>query len=143
MSLLPIFFGTFALLSTIGCYLKYFDHSLFQNKTHLPLKEALQNNINLLVYHLVFTAFLTSIMEEFFYRAYLQNYLQEKLGISLAILFSSLFFALAHYPMVIFFFVPSLVFGILFWKFGLWPSILSHTTYNATILILVAKGYNI
>ena len=89
---------------------------------------------------LVSSGLLTAILEECFYRGGLQYYLERK-GVHPvgALLVASALFALAHNPGArAALFIVGLCFAVLFWRYGLVSTILAHTVYNTSILILAA-----
>ena len=110
-------------------------------ETPASLRMLLQQDKSILYWHLLFSAFITAILEEFFYRGCLQNYLTPIIGTLQAICLTALVFALVHPKAGVFMIVPAIILGILFWKQGLSASIMAHTSYNGLILIATAWGY--
>ena len=107
----------------------------------LPLRVILQKDSSTLLWHLLFSALLTAIVEEGYYRACLQNYLQRGLTPFLSVSTSAFVFALAHGNVFYFMLLPAFIFSILFWKQGLLSAIMAHAVYNALILSATARGY--
>ena len=103
------------------------------------LTPVLTANMPLLLWRLSFSAVVTGIVEEIFYRHSVQNYLSSCFAPSGAIIITAVIFALAH-PLVWFaMLVPALTFGFLYWKQGLIAAIMAHICYNAGILLLSAS----
>jgi hypothetical protein len=101
------------------------------------LAAALESSWSVLVYHLIFTAAVTAILEEIFFRGCLQAFLQSRnMPPIVAIGFPALLFGLVHpvgvWPTL---FGVGLSFGFLFWRYGLGSAILAHTVYNALLLL--------
>lgn len=101
------------------------------------LAAALDSGWSIVVYHLIFTAVVTAALEEIFFRGGLQNFLETRgLPPTLAIGFPALLFGLVHpagvWPALA---GVGLVFGFLFWRYGLGSAILAHTVYNACLLL--------
>ena len=138
-------FAAFALVFLLTVYggsiFGFEQKSGYLTDRHSPLREMLQRDSSLLLWHLLFSALLTAIIEETYYRACLQNYLQSGLGPFLSISISAFIFALAHGEVIYFMLWPAFVFSILFWKQGLVSAIVAHTLYNALILLVTSRGY--
>ncbi len=101
------------------------------------LAAALDSGWRIIVYHLIFTAVVTAALEEIFFRGGLQSFLQTRgLPPVLAMGFPALLFGLVHpagvWPALA---GVGLVFGFLFWRYGLGSAILAHTVYNACLLL--------
>ena len=89
---------------------------------------------------LVSSGLLTAILEEWFYRGGLQYFMECK-GVHPvgALLVANALFALAHNPGArAALFIVGLCFAVLFWRYGLVSTILAHTVYNTSILILAS-----
>ena len=86
---------------------------------------------------IIYTGIITPLLEEIFYRGVLQRFLLKFTdSVLIAIVIQALFFALAHNINAAPVMIPvGLVFGILYWRFGLASSILAHMVYNTLILL--------
>lgn len=82
---------------------------------------------------------LTPMVEELLYRAGLFQFLRGTMPTPFALIVSSFCFAIVH-PIVSapFILVCALIFGVLYWRYGLMASILAHVVYN--LLILLSAG---
>jgi len=101
-------------------------HGQMRDRLRIPVDAALITASLLLV---------TPVMEEFFYRGALFSFFA-RADRHLALLLQALLFGFAHYyfvaPVMAF---AGLVFGIVSMRFGLSASMISHSLYNALILI--------
>lgn len=100
------------------------------------LATAIDTGWHVLIYHLIFTAAITAALEEIFFRGCLQGFLiRQGLPPAIAIVFPAVLFGLVH-PMAVWpvLFGVGLVFGFLFWRYGLGSAILAHAVYNALLL---------
>ncbi len=81
-------------------------------------------------------ALLVPVMEEVVHRGLIQSALAHK-GRVVAVLLSALVFAVFHTPSsYVFVFVMGIVLGVQFWNTQtLWPSVITHATYNGLIQI--------
>jgi membrane protease YdiL (CAAX protease family) len=90
------------------------------------------------IWQLVSSIVLTPLLEETFYRFLFQGFLLRRIHPLLALSIPSLCFAFAHDSSIAVFLIPhGFAFGFLFWRFGWWPAVLSHSLYN-TFIILTA-----
>ena len=91
-----------------------------------------------LVLFVISSVIVTPILEEFFYRELLGKYLMERMGIQTGLLFQGLFFALMHdissAPVI---FSVGVAAGMMYIKFGLKGSVITHGMYNAAIIASV------
>ncbi|MCR9143906.1 MAG: CPBP family intramembrane metalloprotease [bacterium] len=101
------------------------------------LSAALDAGPLIVLYHLIFTAAITAILEEVFFRGSLQAFLESRdLPPAIAIAFPALLFGMVHpvgvWPALL---GVGLAFGFLFWRYGLGSAILAHAVYNALLLL--------
>ncbi|MCE9596876.1 MAG: CPBP family intramembrane metalloprotease [Spirochaetia bacterium] len=92
-----------------------------------------------LPFALLISGLLTPAAEELLYRAGLFQFLSRSISRSMALILSTFCFAIVH-PIASapFMVLCGLVFGVLYWRYGLIPSILAHVVYN--LLILLSAG---
>lgn len=75
------------------------------------------------------------ILEELFYRDGLQRFLAGRLHPALSILLTSVLFGLVHaFPASLYTGFCGLLFGVLYWRYGLISAILAHAAYNLSLL---------
>ncbi len=127
----------FMIVSFLSRYINIENGEIKEGSTKF-LADSLQSGLDMVLLHLVFTAALTGIIEELFYRGYLQNYLEGKCGAVLSICVSASIFAFAHPHAPNILILSGLVFSVLYWLFGLASSIMAHIFYNGLILLYTA-----
>ena len=115
-----------------------FGEDLEGQTRNFHLKKAIEADPSLLLWHLLFSALLTALLEEGYYRACLQNYLEGFLAPFFSVSISALVFALVHGEVFYFMIPAALLFSLLYWKQGLPSAITAHTVYNALILLVAA-----
>ncbi len=83
---------------------------------------------------IVVMALLTPVTEEIFHRGLIQSSMRHR-GPAIAIATSAILFTIFHPPAsYLFVFASGIVFGVQFWNSrSLWPSLISHATYNGLI----------
>ena len=127
----------FITVSFLSRYIDVENGEIKESSTKF-LTDSIRSGWDMVLLHLVFTAALTGIIEELFYRGYLQNYLEKKCGAILSICVSASIFAFAHTHAPNVLILPGIVFSVLYWLFGLASSIMAHVFYNGLILLYTA-----
>ena len=88
-----------------------------------------------LILFVLSSVIVTPVLEEFFYRELMGKFLMERSGMDAGIIFQALFFALGHefsvFPVI---FAVGMITGIMYLKFGLRGSIITHAFYNVFII---------
>ncbi len=151
--LYSIFFACllFSIIFLLDSFIKTFLPALAMKiRNETVLHTLLKKDSLVFFWHIVFSAWITALLEEFFYRACLQRYLTDALqnsciylngkrGILLSIFISSLAFAAVHPHSLGIMIIPGIIFGILFWWGGLFSAFTAHGLYNSLILLVASK----
>ena len=94
-------------------------------------------SVSFLILFTAASVILTPVMEEIFYREFLGKFLAERMGWETGIFLQALLFAFAHKTAILpVMFTVGIACGIMYFKFGLKGSILTHSLYNALVLML-------
>ena len=100
-------------------------------------RQLMKQNPAGIFFYLLSGGILTPVLEEIYYRGIFQSYVSELLQTwRLALVIQAIWFGLAHSPAVLpYLTLLGLVFGILYWRYGLYSSILAHVVYNTLIIL--------
>lgn len=102
------------------------------------------NSVSMYVYYLVNTILFTSILEEVVFRGIILERLLSKLNVVTSVLFSTILFSLIHLDFFslalnanfISSFVTGILLGIIYYRYGLFYSVLFHASFNLLTLII-------
>ncbi len=129
-------------------FLDYLDSHYFgsifswqEMRAQRNLEIALHRSRELFLWHILWSAFVTAALEEFFYRGCIQRWLQNRISPLPALLVSVCIFSFAHARFSWIMFAPALCFSLVFWRRGLLCAILTHAFYNSMILGGSAMGF--
>ena len=121
--------------AVLAAYMILFDFFIMSGFQKHQTEEKLFKQTSFLILFLASSIIMTPVLEEYFYRELLGKFLIEKTGPEAGIFLQALLFSMAHaFQSIPVIFAVGIAAGVMYFKFGLKGSVLTHALYNSIIL---------